>query len=178
MRWAFAVGLALLLLGCSDDGSGGLGAAGDPAPFGVDGPFNNPTTVVGGSSEICIDGDNQCAVFELVNAERRQAGLSPYAYNPHLAASAQAHAADMVQQDYFSHTSLDGRSFGDRVNETEYTGSPTGENIAAGQRSPESVMESWMNSEGHRSNILSTRSTDIGVGFVDNYWVQVFGRSE
>lgn len=178
MRWTLAAGLILSLLGCSDGGDGGLGAAGDPAPFGVDGPYNDPTAIVGGSSTSCVDGKNQCAVFEIVNAERGQAGLLPYAYNPHLAAAAQAHAADMVQQDYFSHTSLDGRSFGDRVNETEYTGSPTGENIAAGQRSPESVMASWMDSEGHRANILSTRSTDIGIGFVDDHWVQVFGRSE
>jgi uncharacterized protein YkwD len=82
----------------------------------------------------------------------------------------------MLQQDYFSHTSQDGRSFSDRVDETPYEGFPSGENIALGQRDPESVMSSWMSSDGHRNNILSERSTEIGIGYVDGYWVQVFGR--
>ena len=166
---------ALVLLGCSS-GDGSVGDVGDPAPFGVAGPFNDPTTVVGGSSEVCLDGKFQCEVFEIVNSERAAVGLPAYKYNPHLATAAQDHAIDMHQRDYFDHTSLDGRSFGDRVGETPYEGFPSGENIALGQRTPESVMESWMNSTGHRNNILSESSTEIGVGFCENYWVQVFGR--
>lgn len=174
IRWAWTVAV-LLLFGCSDGDGGDVG---DPAPFGVTGPFNDPSSVVGGSSDVCIDGEFQCAVFEIVNSERMAAGLSSYQYNPHLATAAQDHAQDMLQQDYFSHTSLDGRTFSDRVGDTPYEGSPSGENIALGQRDPESVMESWMSSSGHRANILSDRSTDIGVGYVDGYWVQVFGRTD
>lgn len=177
MRWGYLLFGAIFLWGCSSDETDSTGDVGEPAPFGADGPFNDPTRTVGGSSETCIDGEFQCDVFELVNAERLAAGLPPYAYNTDLALAAQDHARDMVQQDYFSHSSLDGRSFSDRVNETDYTGFPSGENIAAGQRDPESVMSSWMNSPGHRNNILSEGSNEIGIGFVDNHWVQVFGRA-
>jgi len=177
MRWTFIGALALLLGACgSADGEENGGDAGDPAPFGVSGPFNDATQKVGGSSETCIDGEFQCAVFEIVNEERAKVGLPPYKYNPDLATAAQDHARDMQQQDYFSHSSQDGRSFSDRVDETAYSGFASGENIALGQRDPESVMSSWMSSDGHRANILSEGSDEIGIGFVDNYWVQVFGR--
>ena len=118
----------------------------------------------------------ECQVFELVNSERGDQGLPAYAWSEHLALAAERHAEDMVAQDYFDHESLDGRSFADRAREAGYDASPTGENIAAGQRSADQVMTSWMNSSGHRANILSDRSNEIGVGFVDNHWVQVFGR--
>lgn len=147
------IGLALVLsVGCADD-----------AP---------------GLSSACAAGatDEPCRVFELVNQERARSGLSAYAYDPALALSAQRHAVDMAEQGYFSHTSLDGRSFGDRTIAAGYDGSPRGENIARGQRSPEQVMESWMGSGGHRANILSDSSNEIGVGFHENHWVQVFGR--
>jgi uncharacterized protein YkwD len=116
-----------------------------------------------------------CAVFQLVNQERVSRGLAPYAWNTELAVASQRHAEDMVDQDYFSHTSLDGRNFGDRADDAGYDGSPRGENIAAGQQSAESVMDAWMNSTGHRDNILSTGSNEIGIGLQDFVWVQNFG---
>lgn len=116
-----------------------------------------------------------CAVFQLVNQERVSRGLAPYAWNSQLAVASQRHAEDMVAQDYFSHTSLDGREFDDRAFDANYDGSPRGENIAAGQQSAESVMDAWMNSEGHRNNILSTSSNEIGIGLHDLHWVQNFG---
>lgn len=154
--------LAVLLVGCGADGEPG-GDVGGTSP--------------GASSDVCVDDEFQCAVYELVNSERTSAGESAFRYNPDLATAAHEHARDMSEQDYFSHASLDGRSFSDRVAETPYGGFATGENIALGQRSPDAVMNSWMNSEGHRNNILSSRSNEMGVGFVDNYWVQVFGRA-
>lgn len=119
-----------------------------------------------------------CQVYRIVNQERNTAGLEPYDWNPDLALAAQLHAEDMNAQGYFSHESLDGRSFSDRIRETGYDGSPRGENIARGQRSAEQVMQSWMDSGGHRRNILAEGSNEIGVGFVDNHWVQVFGYAD
>lgn len=117
-----------------------------------------------------------CRVFALVNEERARAGVPAYRYDAQLAIAAQRHAVDMADNGYFSHDSLDGRTFVDRANEAGYDGSPRGENIARGQTSPEQVMTSWMGSEGHRANILSSGSNEIGVGFHQNLWVQVFGR--
>jgi uncharacterized protein YkwD len=121
------------------------------------------------------DASEVCQVFRLVNEERAAAGLPAYAWDPYLALAAQRHAEDMAAQDYFDHTSLDGRSFSDRTREAGYDGSPRGENIARGYRTPEAVMEGWMSSPGHRANILSAGSNEIGVGLRDFRWVQVFG---
>ena len=123
-------------------------------------------------------GAEVCAVFQLVNQERTSRGLEPYAWNSRLAVASQRHAEDMAAQNYFSHTSLDGRNFGDRADDADYEGSPRGENIAAGQGSAEAVMDAWMNSDGHRSNILSTGSNEIGIGLEDLHWVQNFGYTE
>jgi len=137
-----------------------LGACGDTGP--------------GGSS--CSDETLEiCQVFAIVNDERNAAGLERYDWNPDLALAAQLHAEDMNAQGYFSHDSLDGRDFVQRIDDAGYDGSARGENIARGQRSPEQVMQSWMDSDGHRRNILSEGSNEIGVGFIDNHWVQVFG---
>jgi len=128
----------------------------------------------GGSS--CSDETLEiCQVFAIVNDERSAAGLDPYDWNPDLALAAQRHAEDMNDQGYFSHDSLDGRDFVQRIDDAGYDGSARGENIARGQRTAESVMSSWMGSDGHRRNILSEGSNEIGVGFIDNHWVQVFG---
>ena len=116
-----------------------------------------------------------CQVFRLVNIERADADLPAQAWNRELAVAAQLHAEDMVDNDYFDHTSLDGRSFSDRTDDAGYGGFARGENIAAGQQTPEQVMESWMGSTGHRQNILSD-ADEIGVGFASNHWVQVFGQ--
>lgn len=116
-----------------------------------------------------------CEVLRRVNEARAAEALPPLAWDGSLALAAQRHAEDMVIHGYFSHTSRDGRSFVDRVRETAYAGNPSGENIAAGYPSPEAVVGGWMNSPGHRANILSGRSTDLGVGRAENHWVQVFG---
>jgi uncharacterized protein YkwD len=122
--------------------------------------------------------DETCAVFRIVNEERIDAGLTPYAWNTELAVSAQRHAQDMVDNGYFDHTSQDGRNFSERTTDAGYDAFPSGENIAQGQRDAAQVMNSWMNSDGHRANILSSSSNEIGVGLVDFTWVQVFGRRD
>lgn len=135
----------------------------------------NPTPSGGG----CAPADDlTCQVFVLVNQERTNAGVDPLGYSAQLARAAQDHAVDMVDQNYFDHNSLDGRDFGQRAKDAGYPGFPTGENIAAGQRTAEAVMQSWMNSNGHRRNILAAGSREIGIGFHQNRWVQVFGSGQ
>jgi hypothetical protein len=127
--------------------------------------------------------DFESEVIELVNAEREAQGLHPLVYDDRLAAAARDHSEDLGVQDYFSHTSLDGRTVGDRLVEAGYYYNTYGENIAAGQPTPEVVMNSWMASSGHRANILNPNFCDIGVGYVyvpgstyGHYWTQDFGR--
>lgn len=122
-------------------------------------------------------------VIDLVNVERDAAGLPPLSYDASLADAARDHSEDMGLQDYFSHTSLDGRSAGDRIEDAGYAWNAYGENIAAGQPTPEDVIDSWMSSSGHRANILNPNFCDIGVGYAyvadstyRHYWTQDFGR--
>lgn len=116
------------------------------------------------------------AVLAIVNAERGRADCAPVALDARLTAAGQKHSEDMSENDYFSHTSLDGRSFVDRARAEGYR-SPGAENIAAGQRTPEQVMEAWMNSSGHRANILNCDLKKMGLGLDTDgfYWTQVFG---
>lgn len=113
-------------------------------------------------------------VLRLVNVQRVQAGCAELRADPQLTAAAQLHSEDMSANNYMSHTSLDGRSAADRATAQGYT-SFSGENVAKGYRSAASVMEGWMNSPGHRANILSCSSVAIGVGVSGDAWTQVFG---
>ncbi|MBC2906926.1 sigma-70 family RNA polymerase sigma factor [Streptomyces cupreus] len=115
-------------------------------------------------------------VLALVNTEREKAGCQPVKLDDRLARAAQLHSEDMSANQYFDHTSLDGRTFVDRATAQGHP-SPGAENIAQGQSTPEAVMESWMNSQGHRENILNCSLTSMGIGLVDDdwTWTQVFG---
>ncbi|MEU4077760.1 CAP domain-containing protein [Streptomyces venezuelae] len=117
-------------------------------------------------------------VIALVNQERAKAGCGPLTANATLARAAQGHSDDMAARDFFDHTNPDGADPGDRVTAAGYPWSTYGENIAMGQSSPESVMEAWMNSPGHRANILNCSFKEIGIGIHSQggpYWTQVFG---
>ncbi|MDF9808816.1 RNA polymerase sigma factor (sigma-70 family) [Streptomyces sp. HB372] len=118
-------------------------------------------------------------VTALVNTERAKEGCGPVTVNDQLNTAAQRHSADMEAKDYFSHTSQDGRDPGDRITAAGYQWSTYGENIAKGQRTPADVMRSWMDSPGHRANILNCSFKEIGVGKQDSgggpVWTQVFG---
>lgn len=127
--------------------------------------------------------DFESEVIDLVNVERAAEGLAPLNYDARLAAAARDHSEDMGLQDYFSHTSLDGRTVSERIEDAGYSWNTYGENIAAGQPTPEDVIDSWMSSQGHRANILNPNFCDIGVGytyvadsFYRHYWTQDFGR--
>ncbi|MEU2267481.1 CAP domain-containing protein [Streptomyces olindensis] len=124
--------------------------------------------------------DTAAAVTDLTNRERARAGLPPLAVDPLLTAAAQAHSADMVARAFYSHTAPDGSRPWDRAAAAGSTRRSIGENIACGQRSPADVVEGWMNSPGHRANILKPGFTHIGIGFAGGgragtYWTQVFG---
>lgn len=119
-------------------------------------------------------------VIALTNAERANYGLGPLTDEPHLTQAAQAHSDDMAARDYFDHSSLDGRQPADRVRATGYDYQRVAENIAAGQLTPAEVVQGWMNSPGHRANILTPELTQIGIGIAHGgsyriYWTQVFG---
>jgi len=116
-------------------------------------------------------------VLTLVNSERAKAGLKPLKLNATLTKSAQAKAVDMHDKHYFDHTSPTYGSPFDQMTKFGYKYSYAGENIAQGQKTPKEVMDAWMNSAGHRANILNSNYTEIGIGYVsdNSYWVQQFG---
>ncbi|GAA3770172.1 hypothetical protein GCM10022403_001900 [Streptomyces coacervatus] len=119
-------------------------------------------------------------VVDLTNRERARAGLPPLAVDPLLATAAQAHSADMVARAFYSHTSPEGGQPWDRAAAAGARRRSIGENIACGQRSPAEVVDGWMNSPGHRANILKPAFTHIGIGFAGGgpagmYWTQLFG---
>lgn len=118
-------------------------------------------------------------VFNLVNEERSQRGLAPYGCDAIAGQVARAYSQYMCDAGFFSHTGPDGSTPSSRLKAGGATFWGAGENIAAGQKSPSSVMQSWMNSWGHRSNILGDYS-HIGIGYVQctngygHYWTQNF----
>ena len=114
------------------------------------------------------------AVVALTNAERAAAGCAPLAVDDRLVAAAQLHSEDMAANDYMDHTSLDGRSPWDRAKAQGYP-NPGAENVAKGYRTAEDVVRAWMDSPGHRANILSCDLREIGVGHADGAWTQLFG---
>jgi uncharacterized protein YkwD len=115
------------------------------------------------------------AVISATNAARMAAGCKALVSDRRLTEAAQQHAEDMAAEGYFSHTAEDGRTFDARIRDSGYR-SPGGENIARGQRSAAEVVGDWMDSAGHRRNILDCTFKTIGVGISDSYWVQDFGR--
>lgn len=116
-------------------------------------------------------------VVKLVNEERAKAGLNEVVLDKELEAAAFIRAKETEIS--FSHTRPDGRSFVSVLNDQGISYRGAGENIAWGQSSPEEVMRGWMNSDGHRANILNPNFTTIGVGYYQNangrnYWTQLF----
>lgn len=132
-----------------------------PSPGAPTGPCSNAT-------------EKLFAVCEIVNIERAQVGSEPLTISMDLNAVAEAHAADMLARDYFSHTNPDGLSPFDRLRAANISYQRAAENIAYGHRTAEQVMDSWMTSQGHRTNILSRSYKKLGLGYSGGYWVQVF----
>ncbi|MCT2584760.1 CAP domain-containing protein [Actinophytocola gossypii] len=115
-------------------------------------------------------------VVTLVNDARTKRGCDPLRVVPELVDAANGHSSDMADRDYFDHTTPEGVGFAERIVAAGYP-NPGAENIARGQRSATQVMNSWMESDGHRANILNCQLTAIGVGLDKDgwYWTQNFG---
>lgn len=121
----------------------------------------------------------EAEVARLVNEERKKAGLPPLKLNWELSRVARHKSQDMRDKGYFSHTSPTYGSPFDMIRAYGISYRSAGENIAAGQSTAQQVMNSWMNSTGHRQNILNASFTEIGVGYATGgsyryYWTQMF----
>lgn len=121
----------------------------------------------------------EAQVIQLTNTERAKQGLSPLHANWELSRMARYKSQDMMNKDYFDHNSPTYGSPFDMMKEFGISFSYAGENIAAGQTTPAQVVNGWMNSPGHRANILNPNYTQIGVGFAKGgsygyYWTQEF----
>ncbi|HSK76745.1 MAG TPA: CAP domain-containing protein [Thermoanaerobaculia bacterium] len=122
-------------------------------------------------------------ILAAVNAERKKAGAPPLRSNSLLDKAAQRHAQDMLSRGYFAHESLERKTVRERAREAAYDWRAIGENIAEGQFSVDEVMRTWMNSPGHRRNILDPAFKELGVGLAlgrsgSGYrvlWAQAFG---
>lgn len=116
------------------------------------------------------------AVVDLTNAQRQRNGLKPLTMDPHLSSVARKKSLDMANNNYFSHNSPTYGSPFDMMRDFGVQYKTAGENIARGQTTAEQVVDGWMNSEGHRRNILNANYTHIGVGHSTkgNYWTQMF----
>ncbi|WP_246941599.1 CAP domain-containing protein [Bacillus pinisoli] len=113
-------------------------------------------------------------VVQLVNQERAKQGLKPLTHRADLKAVAHKKAEDMINSNYFSHTSPNYGSPFQMMKTFGISYTAAGENIAKGQKTPQEVMNAWMNSPGHRANILKPEFDTIGVGFYHSAWVQMF----
>jgi uncharacterized protein YkwD len=117
-------------------------------------------------------------VVDLVNQERAKAGCKALAIDDKLMLAAQRHSQDQADHQTMSHDGSDGSDVGDRLDRVGYSWRAYGENVAWNQRTPAAVMDAWMNSSGHRANILNCSFTEIGVGVARSngpYWTQDFG---
>lgn len=141
-------------------------------------PGNGSGNTENGESETDINKLSYAEqVVELVNAERAKAGLGALTLDKSIEAAALVRAREIEIS--FSHTRPDGRSFSTVLTDNGISFSGAGENIAWGQKSPEEVVNAWMNSPSHRANILNSRFTKIGVGYYQNqsgrnFWTQLF----
>lgn len=118
----------------------------------------------------------EAEVVRLVNVARAQNGLAALSTNWELSRVARYKSQDMIDKHYFSHTSPTYGTPFEMMKAFGLTYRTAGENIAYGQRTPQEVVTAWMNSSGHRANILNASYTQIGVGYVanGNYWTQMF----
>ena len=143
--------------------------------------ISNPNLIYPGQSLYIPEVSNSVLSYEsevirLVNDIRSQNALKPLVTNWELSRVARYKSQDMVDKKYFSHTSPTYGSPFDMIRSFGLSYRAAGENIAYGQRTPKEVVDAWMNSSGHRANILNTSYTQIGVGYVStgNYWTQMF----
>lgn len=124
--------------------------------------------------------EDEQKVLDLTNAERKKAGVAEIKANAKLFAAARGHSDNMAAKQVIAHE-LDGKNFDARMKDRGYQFSAGAENCAMGQKTPAEAVESWMNSAGHRTNLLNGTYTEIGIGIAKDsngryYWTQVFGK--
>jgi uncharacterized protein YkwD len=150
--------------------SGGTGGNGGSGGTGGSGGSGGSGSAVGSATEQ--------EVVRLTN-EARQGHCGALVNDAKLHAAALGHSRDMAAKNYFSHTSQDGRSFSARITAAGFNWHAVAENIAFGQRTPAEVVKTWLDSPGHRANIMNCTYTRIGVGVAQGakglYWTQDFG---
>jgi uncharacterized protein YkwD len=184
---AIATALSALLSACGGGGDaaapGGAAAASAPAgaaATGIGSTCNLPdfrASVLARINQVRAVGAN-CGADGVFGA------AAAVTWNDKLTVAAEGHSQDMAAKDYFSHTSADGRTLGDRVNATGYAWSTLGENIAAGYPSVNAVMDGWIASPGHCANLMNAGFAEVGVVCVpgvagdtfSTYWTMDLGR--
>ncbi|SBT53134.1 CAP domain-containing protein [Micromonospora auratinigra] len=142
-----------------------------PRSTAPNGPAARAATTAGVSAELQ-------QVVDLVNKERAKAGCKALGIDDKLMLAAQRHSQDQADHKTMSHDGSDGSDVGDRLDRVGYAWRAYGENVAWNQQTPAAVMDAWMNSPGHRANILNCSFTEIGVGVARSngpYWTQDFG---
>lgn len=166
---AFTVGLARTPASAIGQTSSGLGAE-----------TSVPQTLTAQASPTQADIPVAVELLRLVNAERQRVNAPPLVLNEQLNNAAQGHAQDMARSRRMSHTGSDGSTMRSRIEATQYNWSTIGENVAMGQPTAAAVMAAWMNSPGHRQNILNPAFNELGIGYAtaagQPYWAQVFAR--
>ncbi len=145
-------------------------------------PSTRTSTTAAGSAGGTTNSADEAEVLRLVNVQRAKAGCTAVSADSTLTKVAREHSKDMAANNYFSHDSKDGKDPFERMSAAGYAYSWAAENIAAGQATPAAVMTSWMNSAGHKANILNCKLTELGVGVWKQsgsaygiYWTQDFG---
>lgn len=156
---------------------------GVPEIINANSQIKNPNMIYPGQKvNIPLEGQAssiEMQVAELTNQERAKQGLKPLTFNWELGRVARDKSEDMIAKNYFSHTSPTYGSPFDMMKAYGISYRTAGENIASGQRTAQAVVTAWMNSEGHRKNILNPNFTEIGVDYATKsngtpYWTQMF----
>jgi len=198
MRVATATWLLVMLAACGGGGddaapASATPAAGTPAPAASSpaSPALSPALVV---ASTCNLPDFAASALARINQHRAAgancgsrgsfAPVSALAWSGKLTQAADAHSLDMATQNYFSHTSADGRTVGNRIDATGYSWNTYGENIAAGYPTVNAVIDGWMASDGHCANIMGANFTEVGLACVpgtssssyNNYWTMDLAR--
>lgn len=170
-RWCSVALVGMTLIGCGDQRA----------------ESDSPTAIEVSASDECAQ--LQAFFSELIsltNKARQDAGVGELSFSYQLGQAAQGYAEDLATQNFFGHTGKDGSTLVSRIEATGYELAAAGENLAAGQSTASSVFQEWMNSPGHRANILQADFTEVGFGLFDgtgrsdygHYWVQNFGKPQ
>jgi uncharacterized protein YkwD len=171
--------LSLIAVSCSKSTPGTESQPGENPP--VAPPVTPPPTPPLGNP--VAYGVNKDVMLQLINNVRAQGcncgnvampPVAPLTWNDQLSKAAYNHSNDMFTNNFFSHTGTGNTNVGQRVTAQGYTWQTVGENIALGNHTEQSVMNAWLNSPGHCSNIMYSGFKDVGFGKQGNYWTQVF----